>query len=55
MRKLFTLLLLAASLALGGCGYNMLQRQDEQVKAAWSEVLNQYHTEQCKLSFVSPG
>ncbi|HTW36961.1 MAG TPA: LemA family protein [Steroidobacteraceae bacterium] len=30
------------SLALAGCGYNRFQRQDEQVKAAWSEVLNQY-------------
>src|SRR6185369_11791803 len=28
--------------ALGGCGYNDFQRLDEQVKAAWSEVLNQY-------------
>ena len=27
---------------LGGCGYNSLQQQDEQVKSAWSEVLNQY-------------
>ena len=27
---------------LSGCGYNTLQAQDEQVKAAWSEVLNQY-------------
>jgi LemA protein len=25
-----------------GCGYNKLQQQDEGVKAAWSEVLNQY-------------
>ena len=25
-----------------GCGYNTLQTQDEQVKSAWSEVLNQY-------------
>ena len=25
-----------------GCGYNTLQQQDEQVKSAWSEVLNQY-------------
>jgi LemA protein len=31
-----------ATLALGGCGYNDLQRQDEAIKAAWSEVLNQY-------------
>ena len=28
--------------SLGGCGYNDFQRLDEQVKAAWSEVLNQY-------------
>ncbi|HUF20286.1 MAG TPA: LemA family protein [Burkholderiales bacterium] len=27
---------------LSGCGYNTLQAQDEQIKAAWSEVLNQY-------------
>src|ERR1043165_2522190 len=25
-----------------GCGYNTLQKQDEQVTSAWSEVLNQY-------------
>ncbi len=37
-------LLLALSLVLGlsGCGYNDFQRLDEQSKAAWSEVLNQY-------------
>jgi LemA protein len=29
-------------LSLGGCGYNTLQSQDEAVKAAWSEVVNQY-------------
>jgi LemA protein len=34
--------LLAAMLLLGGCGYNTLQQADEQAKAAWSEVLNQY-------------
>ena len=27
---------------LSGCGYNDLQRQDEQIKSAWSEVVNQY-------------
>ncbi|HET9205276.1 MAG TPA: LemA family protein [Burkholderiaceae bacterium] len=32
----------AAVLGLSGCGYNDFQRLDEQVKAAWSEVLNQY-------------
>ena len=35
-------LALAAALSLSGCGYNEFQRLDEQVKAAWSEVLNQY-------------
>ena len=35
-------LVVVAALLLGGCGYNTLQSQDEQVKAAWSEVLNQY-------------
>jgi LemA protein len=30
------------SLLLSGCGYNTFQITDEQVKAAWSEVLNQY-------------
>ena len=33
---------LAATLLLSGCGYNDFQRLDEQVKAGWSEVLNQY-------------
>jgi LemA protein len=31
-----------ASVNLAGCGYNKLQNQDEGVKAAWSEVVNQY-------------
>jgi LemA protein len=34
--------MLVASLLLGGCGYNTIQTQDEAVKAAWSEVVNQY-------------
>ena len=29
-------------MVLSGCGYNDFQRLDEQSKAAWSEVLNQY-------------
>ena len=37
-----TYVALAVVLFLSGCGYNTLQTQDEQVKAAWSEVLNQY-------------
>jgi len=42
-RRLATwLAALATALALSGCGYNQFQTLDEQVKAAWSEVLNQY-------------
>jgi LemA protein len=36
------LLILALLASLSGCGYNDFQRLDEQVKSAWSEVLNQY-------------
>lgn len=42
MRKLLALLLTLAALALSGCGYNTFQSTDEQIKASWSEVLNQY-------------
>jgi LemA protein len=37
--KLLTVLLL---LNLNGCGYNNFQSLDEEAKASWSEVLNQY-------------
>src|SRR4029453_9973352 len=33
---------LASTLAASGCGYNKIQGADEQVKAAWAEVANQY-------------
>ncbi len=36
------LLVFLATLTLSACGYNDFQRLDEQAKAAWSEVLNQY-------------
>jgi LemA protein len=42
MRKVWSAFLLLAVAALAGCGYNDIQRADEQVKSAWSEVLNQY-------------
>jgi len=42
MRKLWTVVTILAATALSGCGYNDMQRGDEQIKAAWSEVLNQY-------------
>jgi LemA protein len=33
---------LVLAFTLGGCGYNTLQSEDEQIKAGWAEVLNQY-------------
>jgi len=42
MRRYAIGLAAAAALLLSGCGYNTLQTQDEQVKSAWSEVINQY-------------
>jgi LemA protein len=41
-RSFFAPFMVAAALILSGCGYNDFQRLDEQVKASWSEVLNQY-------------
>jgi LemA protein len=42
MRKSAWALMVLAGVLLSGCGYNSMQTQDEQVKSAWSEVLNQY-------------
>ncbi len=42
MRQMRILALAIVGLALGGCGYNTIQQQDEGAKAAWSEVTNQY-------------
>src|SRR3569833_1345956 len=42
MRMIMRLMIGWTVLMLGGCGYNTLQVTDEQVKSAWSEVLNQY-------------
>ena len=42
MRRLWTVLAALASLSLTNCGYNAIQTTDEQVKAGWSEVVNQY-------------
>jgi LemA protein len=43
MKRLLALaILVTATLGLSGCGYNALQSADEQIKAGWSEVLNQY-------------
>jgi LemA protein len=42
MRVRLVMIALAAALTLSGCGYNTLQSTDEQIKASWAEVLNQY-------------
>ena len=42
MRNPISVLAVLMALSLGGCGYNTFQSTDEQVKAGWSEVLNQY-------------
>ncbi len=39
---LFKCLLIFSMLSLTGCGYNAFQSLDEETKASWSEVLNQY-------------
>ena len=40
-KLIFPLFLIVFTL-LGGCGYNTFQTGDEQIKASWAEVLNQY-------------
>ncbi|PMY01359.1 hypothetical protein C1X54_36100, partial [Pseudomonas sp. GW460-13] len=42
MRKLWLVFAAMLAVSLTGCGYNTIQTQDEQVKASWSEVVNQY-------------
>ncbi len=42
MRKSLTGLMSVLALSLTGCGYNTFQSTDEQIKAAWAEVINQY-------------
>ena len=42
MRNFFICLLALIAVSLSGCGYNTFQTTDEQIKASWSEVLNQY-------------
>ncbi len=42
MRKIWLVVMALLTSSLAGCGYNALQTQDEQIKASWSEVVNQY-------------
>ena len=42
IRRFLAMAVIATTLLLSGCGYNTLQSSDEQIKAAWAEVVNQY-------------
>ena len=42
MRKLWAVLIALVALSVSSCGYNTFQTGDEQIKASWSEVVNQY-------------
>ncbi|UJP00354.1 MAG: LemA family protein [Nitrosomonas sp.] len=42
MRGFLSLTVILYALLLSGCSYNTLQTTDEQIKASWAEVLNQY-------------
>ena len=42
LRKFLISLSAALTLVLSGCGYNQFQKLDEDVNAAWAEVLNQF-------------
>lgn len=42
MRQSMAILATVMALSLTGCGYNTFQTTEEQVKAGWAEVINQY-------------
>src|SRR5689334_8852423 len=42
VKRFAWVILVVVALSLSGCGYNTIQSLDEQTKAAWSEVVNQY-------------
>src|SRR5262245_44021577 len=42
LKRILAVLAVAATALLGGCGYNTMQAADQQIKAAWAEVVNQY-------------
>ncbi len=42
MRSALIIVVIVFASMIGGCGYNTLQATDEQIKASWAEVLNQY-------------
>ena len=42
MKRFLAMMAIAATMLLSGCGYNTMQAGDQQIKAAWAEVVNQY-------------
>jgi len=42
MRNVWAILVALVALSASSCGYNTFQTGDEQIKASWSEVVNQY-------------
>ena len=42
MKPILATVLVVTTVLLSGCGYNTMQAGDQQIKAAWSEVVNQY-------------
>ena len=53
MRTLILILAATATAMLSGCGYNKLQQQDEDVKAAWSDVVNNYQRRADRSNLVN--
>jgi len=41
-KRLLAIAAAGTALLLSGCGYNTMQAGDQQIKAAWAEVVNQY-------------
>ncbi|HSC93635.1 MAG TPA: LemA family protein [Burkholderiales bacterium] len=42
LKRLLAITAAATAVLLSGCGYNTMQAGDQQIKAAWAEVVNQY-------------
>jgi LemA protein len=42
LKRILALFAITATALLSGCGYNTMQAGDQQIKAAWAEVVNQY-------------
>src|SRR5690349_21065344 len=42
VKRVLAVTMVAVTMLLSGCGYNTMQAGDQQIKAAWAEVVNQY-------------